>query len=181
MKRAGRLRLDGRFTDFACKMLVLASRTLEAMQYFGAKLLDLGIVREQTCDGLWSVSFLAGVGVDWLRRQDDMEVALAVRRRLCGGGRGEAGYVWTVYEMACFLFHVQWTSSCDHAATSSAVLHRISLTSGWCLSFSSTTEFFLVVNRDRYPQLWFLSLGFGCCSTLTWSMCLGTRLVYGGL
>ena len=43
-----------------------------------------------------------------------------------GGGRGGAGYVWTVYEMACFLFHVQWTSSCDHAATSSAVLHRVS-------------------------------------------------------
>ena len=42
-----------------------------------------------------------------------------------GCGRG-AGYVWTVYEMACFLFHVQWTSSCDHAVTSSAVLYRIS-------------------------------------------------------
>ena len=26
---------------------------------------------------------------------------------------------------------------------------------GWCLSFSSSTEFFLVVNRDRYPQLRF--------------------------
>ena len=43
-----------------------------------------------------------------------------------GGGRRGAGYVWTVYEMACFLFHVQWTSSCDHAATSSAVLCRFS-------------------------------------------------------
>ena len=37
-----------------------------------------------------------------------------------------AGNVWTVEEVACFLFHVQWTSSCDHAATSSAVLYRIS-------------------------------------------------------
>ena len=43
-----------------------------------------------------------------------------------GGGRGGAGYVWTVCEMACFLFHVQWTSSCDHAATSTAVLYRSS-------------------------------------------------------
>ena len=67
--------------------------------------------------------------------------------------------MWTVYEMACFLFHVQWTSSCDHAATSSAVLHRVSLTSGWCLSFSSSTEFFLVVKRDRYPQLRFSQPG----------------------
>ena len=66
--------------------------------------------------------------------------------------------MWTVYELECFLFHVQWTSSCDHAATSSAVLHRISLTSGWCLSFSSSTEFFLVVNRDRYPQLRYFSV-----------------------
>ena len=67
--------------------------------------------------------------------------------------------MWTVYEMACFLFHVQWTSSCDHAATSSAVLHRVSLTSGWCLRFSSSTVFFLVVNRDRYPQLRFSQPG----------------------
>ena len=54
---------------------------------------------------------------------------------------------------------VQWTSSCDHAETSSAVLYRISLTSGWCLSFSSSTEFFLVVKRDRYPQLRFSEPG----------------------
>ena len=83
--------------------------------------------------------------------------------------------MWTVYEMACFLFHVQWTSSCDHAVTSSAVLYRVSLTSGWCLRFSSSTEFFLVVNRDRYPQFaLFLAWVSGCCSTLTrWSMYLG--------
>ena len=56
MSGAGRLRLDGRFTDFAYKMLVLASRTLEAMQYLGAVLL-------------------------WRGSVDDMEVALAVRRR----------------------------------------------------------------------------------------------------
>ena len=70
--------------------------------------------------------------------------------------------MWTVYEMACFLPCPtwRWASSCDHAATSSAVLYRISLTSGWCLSFSSSTEFFLVVNRDRYPQLRFLQPGF---------------------
>ena len=43
-----------------------------------AKLLDLGIVRgQQTCDGLWSVNFLAGVGVGRLRRLDDVEEALA--------------------------------------------------------------------------------------------------------
>ena len=52
------------------------------MQYLGAKLLDLGIVREQqSCDGLWSVSFLAGAGVGRLRHQGDIEEALAVRRR----------------------------------------------------------------------------------------------------
>ena len=28
-----------------------------------------------------------------------------------GGGRGGAGYVWTVYEMACFLFHVHGYSA----------------------------------------------------------------------
>ena len=64
MSRAGRLRLDGRFSDFAYKMLVWASRTLKPMQYLGAVLLRP-----------------AGVGVGRLRRQDDMEVALAVRRR----------------------------------------------------------------------------------------------------
>ena len=51
------------------------------VQYLGAKLLDLWIVREQTCDGLWSVSFLAGVGVGRLRHQGDIEEVLAVRRQ----------------------------------------------------------------------------------------------------
>ena len=48
----------------------------------------------------------------------------------------------------------RWTSFYDHAATSPAVLFRSSFsTSGWCLSFSSSTEcFFLVVNRDRYDS-----------------------------
>ena len=37
--------------------------------------------------------------------------------------------------------------------------------------------FFLVVNRDRYPQLLFSAWVSECCSTLTRSsMCLGTRL-----
>ena len=97
------------------------------------------------------------------------------------GGGGGGGRGWTVYEMAGFLFHVQWTSSCDHAATCSAVLYRISYDVGWCLSFSSSTEcFFLFVNIDRYPQLLsFPAWVRGCCSTWTRSsMCLGTRLLY---
>ena len=51
--------------------------------------------------------------------------------------------MWTVYEMAYFLSCPawRWTSSCDHAATSSTVLYRSSSsTSGRCLSFSSTAE-----------------------------------------
>ena len=160
MPGVGRLRLDGRFTDFAFKMLVLGSRSL------GAHAIPRGHERREPAGrGTSSTRGWRGSGNVGLRLQDDMELALAVRRRWCGGGRGGAGYVWTVYEMACFLFHV---------ATSSAVLLRVSLTSGWCLSFSSSTEFFLVVNRDRYPQLRFLSLGLWCCSTLTrWSMYLG--------
>ena len=60
----GALHHGCRITDFAYKMLILASRTLEAMQYLGAVLLRP-----------------AGVGVGRLRRQDDIEEALAVRRR----------------------------------------------------------------------------------------------------
>ena len=80
-----------------------------------------------------------------------------------GGGRGGAGYVWTVYEMACFLFHVQGTSFCDHAATSSAVLYRISYDVGVVpqLQFIDSVDGVRdgvllvlpsVVHRDRYPQ-----------------------------
>ena len=36
--------------------------------------------------------------------------------------------MWTVYELACFLFHVQWTLSCDHAAT--VVQRQLSLRLG---------------------------------------------------
>ena len=63
------------------------------------------------------------------------EMVVAVLAVTSGGGwaaAGEERSVWTVYEMACFLFQVQWTSSSDHAATTSAVLlHR---------SSSSTSE-----------------------------------------
>ena len=59
--------------------------------------------------------------------------------------------------------HVQWTSSCDHAATSSAVLYRISYDVGVVpqLQFidrvDSVRDGVLlvlpsVVHRDRYPQ-----------------------------
>ena len=115
-----------RITDFAYKMLVLASRTPKPMQYLGAVLLRS-----------------AGVGVGRLCRQGDIEEALAVRRRRWAAWRGGA-----------------WTSSCDHAATSSAVL---------CRSFGVVPQLqFIdrvdgvrdgvllvlpsVVHRDRYPQ-----------------------------
>ena len=55
------------------------------MQYLGAKLLDLWIVREQqTCDGLWSVSFLAGLAVGRLRHQGDVVEAAAAVGGLAG-------------------------------------------------------------------------------------------------
>ena len=78
-------------------------------------------------------------------------------RRACGvcfwrwrRRQGRAGYVWTVYEMACFLFHVQGTSSCDHAATSSAVLHRISYDVVVVPQLSSSTVWTV------YEMAWFL-------------------------
>ena len=59
--------------------------------------------------------------------------------------------------------HVQWTSSCDHAATSSAVLYRISYDVGVVTQLQffdrvdSVRDGVLlvlpsVVHRDRYPQ-----------------------------
>ena len=57
--------------------------------------------------------------------------------------------MWTVYEMACFLFHVQWTSSCDHAATNSTVLYRISYDVGVVPQLQFIDRVFsLVVNID---------------------------------
>ena len=73
---AGRLRLDGRFTDFAFKMLVLASARSGPMEYLGAT-----ERREPTGRGTSSTRGWRGSGTIGLRRQDDMEVALAVRRR----------------------------------------------------------------------------------------------------
>ena len=50
-------------------------------------------------------------------------LTFALRGRLATGrGRVRANSV----RDACFVFHVQWTSSCDPSATSSAVLYRIS-------------------------------------------------------
>ena len=48
------------------------------------------------------------------------------RRMRGGGGRGGAGQLWTVYEMAFFFWFSawRWASCCDHAATSPAVLFR---------------------------------------------------------
>ena len=45
---------------------------------------------------------IAVSGVDFV-----LDVLVVFVFGCCGGGRGGAGYVWTVYEMACFLFHVQ--------------------------------------------------------------------------
>ena len=64
----------------------------------------------------------------------------------------------------------RWRASCSTCSGRlSVIMQRQVLqsctesvtTSGWCLSFSSSTEFFLVVNRDRYPQFSFFGLGFG--------------------
>ena len=61
-----------RITDFVYKMLVLASRTPEPMQYLGA--------------------VPAGVLLGRLRRQDDNEEALAVTQRWWRGGEwGQGG------------------------------------------------------------------------------------------
>ena len=102
------------------------------------------------------------------RHQGDIEEELAVRRRRW----------WAAWRGGA------WTSSCDHAATSSAVL---------CRSFGVVPQLqFIdsvdgvrdgvllvlpsVVHRDRYPQCSFW-LGSGCCNTLTRSSMLGTRLL----
>ena len=63
----------------------------------------------------------------------------------------------------------RWRASCS--TCSGRPVQILLSTSGWCLSFSSLTEcFFLVVNRDRYPQLLCSSAWVsGCCSTLIWS------------
>ena len=150
--RAGVVRHGGRIIDFFFTVVSPAVLfTLGFMQYFGAT--DR---RELAGRGNSSSRGWRGSGREAALAAGEMVVAvLAVTS---GGGwaaEGEGRYVWTVYEMACLLFHVQWTSSSDHAATTSAVLlHRSSSsTSAWCLSFSSSTEcFFLVVNRDRYSQ-----------------------------
>ena len=118
----------------------------------------------QQAHGL-DVILLVGLGVGRLRHQGDIEEALAVRRRRRGGA---------------------WSSSCDHAATSSAVLCRSfgvvpqlqffnradGVRDGVLLVLSS------VVHRDRPTVLSFLQ-GSGCCSTLTRLSMLETRLLYG--
>ena len=128
-------------------MLVLASRTLEGMQYLGAVLLRP-----------------AGVGVDWLRRQDDIEVALAVRRRrvvvaAAGEEQGTCGQCtrWRASCSMCsgcllVIMQRQVLQSCRESVIDVGVVPL--------LQFIDRV-FFLVVNRDRYSQLRFFSLGFG--------------------
>ena len=90
--------------------------------------------------------------------------------RYGGGSGGEAAVVVAVAgegQGTCGQC-TRWRVSCSTCSgrlpvimqrQGSAVLYRVSLTSGWCLSSSSSTEFFLVVNRDRYPQLRFSQPG----------------------
>ena len=72
---------------------------------------------------------------------------------------------------------------CDHAATSSAVLHRVSYDVGVVPQVQFIDRVLPRCEQRQVPTVAvFLSLGLGCCSTLTrWSMYLGTRLLYGGL
>ena len=89
--------------------------------------------------------------------------------------------MWTVYEISCFLFHVQGTSSCDHAATSSAVLYRISDRRRGGASASVHRQSVLPRCEQRQVPTVALFFGLGFGSTLTRSsMCLGTRLLDGG-
>ena len=82
-----------------------------------------------------------------------------------------------------------WTSSCDPSATSSAVLSE---SSGWCLRFSSSTEWtvyemacflcFPLLCTETGTQSAFLSAGFGVLQYIDKVVdVLGTRLLYGGL
>ena len=97
----------------------------------------------QQAHGL-DVILLVGLGVGRLRHQGDIEAALAVRRRRR----------WAAWRGGA------WTSSCDHAVTSSAVLYRSfgvvpqlqfidrvdGVRDGVLLVLPS------VVHRDKYPQ-----------------------------
>ena len=103
----------------------------------------LGSCVWQQAHGL-DVILLVGLGVGRLRHQGDIEEALAVRRR----------QRWAAWREGA------WTSSCDHAVTSSAVLCRFfgvvpqlqfidsvdGVRDGVLLVLPS------VVHRDRYPQ-----------------------------
>ena len=99
----------------------------------------------------------AGVGVGRQRHQGDIEAALAVRRRRWAAWRGGA-----------------WTSSCDHAATSSAVLCRSFVVvpqlqfidSGRCARWRASCASLCCAQRQVPTVLLFLQ-GSGCCSTLT--------------
>ena len=124
----------------------------------------------------------AGVGVGRQRHQGDIEEALRRRRWWRRGGRGVAGYVWPAYEMACFLFHVQWTSSCDHAVTSSAVLYRTSYDVGVGPQLQFIDRVFLPRCEQRQvPTVLSFQPGFVVFQYIdkvvdVW----GTRLLYGG-
>ena len=113
----------------------------------------------------------AGVGVGRQHHQGDIEEALVVRRRRWVAWRGGA-----------------WTSSCDHAATSSAVLSRsfgggasasVHRQSGRCTRWRASCASLCCAQR-QVPTVFSFWMGSGC-STLTRSSMLGTRLLYGGL
>ena len=81
--------------------------------------------------------------------QDDIEEALVLAA--AGEGQRTCGQC------------TRWRASCSTCSGRLPVIMQRQVlqyctesvtTSGWCLSFSSSTEcFFLVVNRNRYPQL----------------------------
>ena len=109
------------------------------------------------------------VGVGRQHHQGDIEEALVVRRRRR----------WAAWRRGA------WTSSCGHAATSSAVL---------CRSFGVVPQLQFIDTVDggascaslccaqrQVPTLLSFWQGSVCCSTLTRLSMLGTRLLYGGL
>ena len=89
--------------------------------------------------------------------------------------------MWTVYEMACFLFHVQGTSSCDHAATSSAVLYRIRNDVG-VPQLQFIDRVLPRCEQRQVPTVAFFQPGFRVLQYIDKVIdVLGTRLLYGGL
>ena len=80
----------------------------------------------------------------------------------CRGSGGGGGVVAAVAELACFLSCPtwRWTSSCDRAATSYAVLYRSSFST--LLSFSPPTECVFPRCEQRQVPTAVPVLGPGC-------------------